>query len=139
MSTMRRTFQGMIAVAAAGFVAACSTQTSTGVVVPTGTVTFGAPAGGEVYQIGDTVTWSWSCPDCTNVPAGDYLQVFAYDGQGSYLVADTAQMTDSASWVVGTSLQNVTLLPGTYLAVAQDVDGYYQAQSRFFQLAAGAN
>ncbi|MCG6956493.1 MAG: hypothetical protein LJF04_10945 [Gemmatimonadetes bacterium] len=136
---MHRITQGMIAVAAAGLLSACSTQTSTGVVMPTGTVAFSEPAGGEVYQMGDTVTWSWSCSDCTNVPADDYLQVFAYDGQGTYLVADTAQMTDSASWVVGTSLQNVTLLPGTYMAVAQDVDGYYQAQSRFFDLAATAN
>ena len=135
-----RFFSGRIAVtAAAVLLAGCSVQSITTGNVPTGTVTITEPAGGETYQIGDTVTLAWSCPDCTNVPSDDYLQVFAYDGQSPYLVADTAQMTDSTSWVVGTSLQNVSLLPGTYLVTAQDVDGYYQAQSRFFQIAATAN
>ena len=136
---MRRITKAIIAVAAAGLLAACSTQTTTTPSVPTGTVAFSEPAGGETYQIGDTVTWSWSCTDCTNVPGGDYLQVLVYDGQGSYLVADSLQMTDSTSWVVGSSMQNVSLLPGTYIALAQDVDGYYQAQSRFFQVDAAAN
>lgn len=136
---MRRTTQAIIAVASASLLAACGTQSTTTPAVPTGTVAFSEPAGGETYQIGDTVTWSWSCTDCTNEPSGDYLQVLVYDGQASYLVADTLQLTDSTSWVVGSSLQNVSLLPGTYIALAQDADGYYQAQSRFFQVAAPAN
>ena len=124
--------------ALAGTLAGCSLQSAstTSPNIPTGTVTITEPAGGENYQIGDTVPLAWSCPDCTNVPAGDYLQVFAYDGQAAYLVYDQAQMTDSTTWVVGTSLQNVSLLPGTYIVTAQDVDGYYQAQSRFFTIAA---
>ena len=124
--------------ALAGTLAGCSLQSAstTSPNIPTGTVTITEPAGGESYQIGDTVPLAWSCPDCTNVPTGDYLQVFAYDGQAAYLVYDQAQMTDSTTWVVGTSLQNVSLLPGTYVVTAQDVDGYYQAQSRFFSIVA---
>jgi hypothetical protein len=116
-------------------VSACQSS-STAPLVPSGSVTFTNPAGGETYQIGDTVQLAWSCPDCANVPSGDYLQVLAFDGVGTYLLDDTGQMTDSISWVVGSSLQNVELLPGTYQIVAQDAAGYYTAQSRFFDVAA---
>jgi hypothetical protein len=117
--------------------AACGTSSPTNVVVsPTGTVAFTAPAGGETLQVGDTVALAWTCPDCANVPAGDYVQVAAFDGVSFYLVADSAQLTDSASWVVGTSLQGADVLPGFYLMALQDAAGYYTAQSRFFQVAA---
>jgi hypothetical protein len=116
-------------------IAACSTSTTTPL-VPSGTVTFTSPAGGETYQIGDTVELAWSCGDCANVPSNDYLEVFAYDGAGTYLLDASGQMTDSTSWVVGSSLQSVELLPGTYQIVAQDAVGYYTAQSRFFDVSA---
>ncbi len=92
--------------------AACNSST-TSPLVPSGTVTFTSPAGGENYQIGDTVELAWSCGDCANVPAGDYLEVLAFDGLATYLLDASGQMTDSTSWVVGSSLQSVELLPGT--------------------------
>jgi hypothetical protein len=131
-----RVFTKAIMVAASTVaIAACSTSTTTPQ-VPSGTVTFTSPAGGESYQIGDTVELAWSCPDCANVPAGDYLEVFAFDGTGTYLLDGSGQMTDSTSWVVGSSLQSVELLPGTYQIVAQDAAGYYTAGSRFFDVTA---
>jgi hypothetical protein len=102
--------------------------------VPGGTIVFSKPAGGETYQMGDSVTLAWSCPDCVNVPAGDYLQVFAYDGVNGYLIDDSAAFNDSTSWVAGTGLQRDSLAGGTYQIVAQDAGGYYQSPSRFFQL-----
>lgn len=135
---MRVSMRLIISSAAVLGVAGCSMST-TGPLgssgnAPTGTITFTSPAGGESYQMGDTVTLAWSCSTCANVPSGDYLQILAYDGANTYLVDDSAAMTDSASWVVGTTLQSASLLPGFYLMVAQDVGGYYQAQSRFFQI-----
>jgi hypothetical protein len=136
---MRASIRLVASTALAGLVAACSLSSSgplgTGGAAPTGTVTFTSPAGGETYQIGDTVTLAWSCSDCANIPAGDYLQVFAYDGQATYLVDDSAAFNDSTSWVAGTSLQSVSLLPGFYQMVAQDAGGYLApVGSRFFQL-----
>ncbi len=132
---MRGFMAGLVVVASTVAVTACS-STATNPQVPTGSVTFTSPAGGESYQVGDTVELAWSCADCTNVPTGDYLEVLAYDGVSTYLLDPGGQMTDSTSWVVGSSAQNVQLLPGTYQMVAQDADGYYAAQSRFFQIVA---
>ena len=79
-----------------------------------------------------------TCTDCTNIPTGDYIQVYAYDGVNGYLVADQGQMSDSVSWVVGSSFESVELLPGTYQMIAQDADQIFITDSRFFQLAAGS-
>jgi hypothetical protein len=117
--------------------AGCNSST-TSPVVPTGTVSFTAPAGGETFQIGNTVTIAWSCSDCTNIPSGDSMQIYAYDGVNAYAVADNVQMSDNVSWVAGSSLESVDLLARTYQLLAQDVDGYFTAQSRFFQLAGGS-
>jgi hypothetical protein len=134
---MRASMRLIVFSGLAGMVAACSLS-SVGPLnngnAPTGTITFSRPAGGESYQLGDTVTLAWSCADCANVPTGDYLEILAYDGSATYLLDDSAAFNDSTVWVAGTSLQNVSLLPGTYLVVAQDAAGYYQDQSRFFQL-----
>ncbi len=134
---MRTWMQGMMLAALAAATAGCNSST-TAPLDPIGTVAFTSPAGGETFQIGETVALAWSCPDCANVPAGDSLEVFAYDGADSYLVNGAGQLTDSMSWVAGTTLQSVALLPGTYQIVAQDAAGYYTAQSRFFQLKAAA-
>jgi hypothetical protein len=115
--------------------AACGSSPTT-VTPPTGTVAFTAPAGGETFVIGDTAAVAWTCSSCANVPTGDYMQLYAYDGSASYLVANGAQLTDSIGWAVGTTLQNVSLLPGFYVMVLHDQAGYYSAQSRFIQLAA---
>lgn len=135
---MRASMRLILSLAAVVAVAGCSLS-STGVTgtstnAPTGSVTFTSPAGGETYQIGDTVTFAWSCADCTNVPTGDYLQIYAYDGVNTYLLDDSAAMADSTSWVAGTTLQSASLLPGFYQLVAYDAGGYYQSPSRFFQL-----
>lgn len=118
-------------------VAACNMST-TGLVnggpIPSGTVAITAPTGGESYAIGDTVELAWSCADCANVPTGDYLRVMAYDGSSTYVLDDSAAFNDSTAWVAGSTLQNVSLLPGTYAVVAQDAAGYYSAQSSLFQL-----
>jgi len=132
---MRSFIQVIVVATSALAVAACQSSTTTPL-VPSGTVSFTSPAGGETYQIGDTVELAWSCGDCANVPSNDYLEVFAYDGAGTYLLDASGQMTDSTSWVVGSSLQSVELIPGTYQIVAQDAAGYYTAQSRFFDVSA---
>lgn len=128
----------LIASGLTAVVAACSLS-STGLVnggpIPSGTVAFTRPAGGETYQIGDTVELAWSCPDCANIPSGDYLQVLAYDGVSTYMVDDSAAFTDSTAWVAGSSLQSVSLLAGSYAIVARDVAGFFSAQSGVFQLA----
>ena len=135
---MRASIRLVASAALTGLVAACSLSSSgplgTGGNTPTGSVAFTSPAGGETYQIGDTVTLAWNCSTCANVPNGDYLQIYAYDGTATYLVDDSAAMSDSTAWVAGTTLQSVSLLPGTYQMVAQDVGGYYQSPSKFFQL-----
>ncbi len=136
MHTPTRVMILVFAVSAA-LLAGCNSS-STSPVVPTGTVSFGAPAGGESYQIGTTVTVAWSCTDCADVPSGDYMQIYAYDGVNAYLIIDGAQMSDSGPWVVGSTLESVDLLPGTYQLLAQDAAGYYAAQSRFFQLVNGS-
>jgi len=132
---MRITIKAIMVAASTVAIAACSTSTTTPL-VPSGTVTITTPAGGESYQIGDTIELAWSCPDCANVPTGDYLEVAAFDGTATYLLDASGQMTDSTSWVVGSSLQSVELLPGTYQIVAQDAAGYYSASSRFFDVTA---
>jgi len=132
---MRVSTKAILVAASTVAIAACSTST-TAPAVPSGTVTFTSPAGGETFQIGDTVELAWSCPDCANVPTGDVLEVAAFDGTGTYLLDASGQMTDSTSWVVGSSLQSVELLPGTYQIVAQDAAGYYTAASRFFDVTA---
>jgi len=132
---MRIITKAMVVAASTVAIAACSSSTTTPL-VPSGTVTITSPAGGESYQIGDTIELAWSCPDCANVPTGDVLEVAAFDGTGTYLLDANGQMTDSTSWVVGSSLQNVELLPGTYQIVAQDGAGYYTAASRFFDVTA---
>lgn len=135
---MRAIPRVLIASGLTAVVAACNLS-STGLVnggpIPSGTVAFTAPAGGETYQIGDTVELTWSCPDCANIPSGDYLQVLAYDGVSTYMVDDSAGFTDSTAWVAGSSLQSVSLLAGSYEIVARDVAGYFSAQSGVFQLA----
>jgi hypothetical protein len=113
-------------------------DSTTAPVIPTGTLSFASPAGGETFLVGDTVTIAWTCTDCTNIPTGDYIQVYAYDGVNGYLVADQGQMSDSVSWVVGSSFESVELLPGTYQMIAQDADQIFITDSRFFQLAAGS-
>ena len=137
---MRASIRLVASVALAASVAACSLSSAgslgTTANAPTGTITFSSPAGGETYQIGDTVTLAWSCADCANVPTGDYLQILAYDGTATYVLDDSAAFNDSTSWVAGTSLQSVSLLPGIYQMVAQDAGGYYQYTSKFFQLVA---
>jgi hypothetical protein len=138
---MRASIRLVAASALAALVAGCSLSSAgplgTGGNTPTGTVTFASPAGGETWQIGDTVSLAWSCSTCANLPAGDYLQILAYDGTSTYLVADSAAMNDSTTWVVGTTLQSVSLVPGIYQMVAQEAGGYLQPTgSRFFQVVA---
>jgi hypothetical protein len=113
-------------------------DSTTAPVLPTGTLSFAIPAGGETFLVGDTVTIAWTCTDCSNIPTGDYIQVYAYDGVNGYLIADQGQMSDSVSWVVGSSFESIELLPGTYQLVAQDPQQYFIAQSRFFELTAGS-
>jgi hypothetical protein len=132
---MRIITKAIVVAASTVAIAACSTSTTTPL-VPSGTVTISSPAGGESYQVGDTIELAWSCPDCADVPTGDYLEVAAFDGTATYLLDASGQMTDSTSWVVGSSLQSVELLPGTYQIVAQDAAGYYTAGSRFFDVTA---
>jgi hypothetical protein len=113
-------------------------NSTTAPTVPTGALSFDSPAGGETFQVGDTVNIAWTCTECANVPTGDYVQIYAYDGVNGYLVTDQGQMSDSASWVAGSSLESVELLPGTYQLVAQDADQYFIADSRFFEVVAGS-
>lgn len=120
--------------ASLALLAGCGSTTAP--VLPTGSLSFTSPAGGETFLFGDTVSVAWTCTDCANIPTGDYTQIFAYDGVNGYLVADNGQMSDSTQWVAGTTLVNVDLLPGTYQMVVQDADGYFSAGSRFFQLIA---
>jgi hypothetical protein len=123
---------GLTALVAAG----CNPSSTTSTQIPTGSIAFTTPAGGETFTIGDTVNVVWACDSCADVPVGDYVQVYAYDGVSGYLVDGSGQMTDSLSWVVGSTLQSVSLLPGTYQMVVQDAAGYYQTYSRFFQVVA---
>lgn len=84
------------------------------------------------------MTIAWTCTDCTDIPTGDYIQVYAYDGVNGFPSVDQGQMSDSVSWVVGSSLESVELLPGIYQMVAQDPDQYFMTESRFFQIEAGS-
>lgn len=122
---------GLVALAAG-----CNPSSTTSLQLPTGSIAFTTPAGGESFAIGDTVPVVWTCDSCADVPSGDYALLYAYDGVGTYLLDGNAQLTDSLSWVVGPTLQNITLLPGIYQLIVEDASGYYQTYSRFFQLAA---
>lgn len=116
--------------------AGCNPTSTTSTTYPTGSFAFTAPAGGETFTIGDTVPVAWTCDSCADVPAGDYAQLYAYDGVSGYLLNNNAQLSDSVSWVVGSTQQSVVLLPGTYQLIVQDAAGYYQTYSRFFQVVA---
>lgn len=135
---MRTPMRFIISVFAVSTSLLAGCHSSTAPVVPTGTLSFNSPAGGETFTVGDTVAIAWSCADCTDIPTGDSMEIYAYDGVDAFLVVDGAQMSDSVSWEVGSSLDSVALLPGTYQLLAQDAAGYFVAQSRFFQLVAGS-
>lgn len=112
----------------------CTNGTPTASTQPTGSVSITQPVGGETFIMGQSVVIAWTCDACTGIPAGDYVNVFAFDGATGYLIATNASFTDTKVWVVGTTLQNVSLLPGFYVIVLQDAAGILYVQSRTFQL-----
>jgi hypothetical protein len=90
------------------------TETSGPPAVPTGQVSFIAPAGGENYQMGDTVQISWECALCQNIPEGDFVRIGAYDGADVFLLATGGELTDNVSWEVGSASDSTTMqLPRT--------------------------
>ena len=130
---MRASMQGLLLAASAALVGCTDPTTAPPPPQPTGAVVFTTPAGGEDYEIGDTVQIAWRCEDCTNVPEGDIVQVATFDGNEFSLLISGAQLTDSLAWEVGTTLRGA-LLPGIYLMIVQDAAEYYFAQSRFFEV-----
>ena len=113
----------------------CSNPTTapTTTAAPSGTLSITSPVGGEIFAIGDQVTVSWAC-DCSNIPAGDSVSVFVYDGASGYLIISSAGMSGTKTWTAGTTLQNVALLPGFYQVVLQENLGGAIVSGRLFQI-----
>lgn len=112
----------------------CGNKTPTQPTV-SGTLTIVSPVGGEIWKIGTEVKVSWKCENCIGLPFDDYIAVFASpDGVNVSKIIDKASITDEKTWVVGTTLQNVALLPGSYRLLVADSAGYISVPTAVFQI-----
>ncbi len=101
---------------------------------PSGTMTISSPLAGETYRMGASVIISWTCSGCTGFPTGDFVNVYVYDGYNAYLISTNALFTDTKTWTAGSTLQNISLLPGVYQIVLQDNAQIFTVGSGNFQL-----
>jgi hypothetical protein len=115
-------------------VAGCNSNSNTTPTAVSGTITINAPVGGEVWKIGDSVTITWTCTNCTGLPPGDYGRVGVSNGASTYLIIDNAGLSDSKTWTVGSTMQGVSLNAGFYQVIVVDAASAFQATTPILQI-----